>query len=332
MKKRPVRISRLFRYPYPKLSNWLRFQRERDGSCTVTDHLNKCSYTFSAPMAWFARRLDGRTDPHSLSSHLSEREIVTFLCELDKYGLLRRSRILDASSGRLLLTLLIPKRSRGARIFHAVYTRVLELSFLPVFLLGWFLFIKRLPDVSPVFPVADVIIGLLLGAALHELSHAFACLAYGGEVFESGIHLGFPNFGAYVLIEMGMIEDPLKRVGIDAAGVEMNLLLAGVALLLSVLPGRYSGDLFNLALVNTELGLMNLLLIRGLDGAGIMSELLGIDLPGERMRLSDLVRRRPRMSLTNAMVSAVRHSSALIQSTNVVLILLNGWVIVSCFL
>ena len=172
------------------------------------------------------------------------------------------------------------------------------------------------------------ILGLLAGLFLHELAHAMACMAYGGYVFEIGVMLKLVFPGAYVMMDTRPITGRLKRAQVSAAGIEANLLLAGLALFCAVhFPGS-SLSLFYTALFNTELALVNLLLVDGLDGAGIMAELLGLDSLSDAVKdgLYGLVGKGRRPDPVYTVVCA---SMALVQPAQIVLILLNVWVVVS---
>ena len=51
---------------------------------------------------------------------------------------------------------------------------------------------------------------------MHELSHAMACLCYGGNFFEAGVTWQKFYPGTYVLIDKSGIDSKLKRVQVDA--------------------------------------------------------------------------------------------------------------------
>ena len=63
---------------------------------------------------------------------------------------------------------------------------------------------------------------------------------------------------------------------VDAAGVEMNLMLTGIFLVLSTVIEVLSGFFLNAAMINGILAVFNLALIDGLDGSSVVGELLGL--------------------------------------------------------
>lgn len=324
------------RYRYPKINNWLSFNEIGFGEYEATDYLTDETYILGDRIAWFAMRLDGRTDPFSVSKRLSAQEVKTMLRELDRNGLLRRSMVLDTSARGLYYTLWTPKAKRETGRISFVLNRLLMILFLPVFLLGCVSFFTVFPDLSGRAAVPIAVIGGLAGLALHEIAHAVASLACGGRVFEIGLMLQLPFSGAYVMTDDSKVKGALKRAQIDAAGIEANLLLAGLAFLLgAVLPWNTKG-FFYAALINAELALMNVLLIDGLDGAGIMSELLGIRSLGKTAKTFFRDRRksfrRRRAGRPDAVYSTICFSTALVQPVHAVLLILNVWVILSWIL
>lgn len=86
------------------------------------------------------------------------------------------------------------------------------------------------------------------------------------------------TIGAYVLIDESEIKSNTKRAQINLAGVEMNLLLAGVLMILATF-GNFLGPwkvaLLFAALQNVFLVLMNLAFTEGLDGEHALSSLFG---------------------------------------------------------
>ena len=263
-------------YRYPKLSNLLAFEKTGDGY-TVSNYLSGDRYYFSRRVARFAMLLDGKRDPCRIPCALSREEVDQALAFLRREGLLRRSRFLRASPGTYCWTVFTPGRGKRPRIAASLFNGALLALFLPVFVLGVWLFFRDPPSLHDGHVFPGCLLGILTGLSLHELSHAAACLAYGGRVFEMGLLCRWLLPGAYVFMDAGPVEDNLKQAQINGAGIECNLLLTGLFLLLSAGSEGYSALLLFAAMSNFELALMNLLLVKGLDGCGVISELLGMD-------------------------------------------------------
>ena len=98
--------------------------------------------------------------------------------------------------------------------------------------------------------------------ALHELAHAFAVKAYGGEVHEMGVTMLMLTPVPYVDASASIaFEDKRQRVAVGAAGIVAELLLATLALALWLLlePGLLRDAAFAVAFI----GGVSTLLING---------------------------------------------------------------------
>ena len=133
-------------------------------------------------------------------------------------------------------------------------------------------------DINFDYVIVGSVAGMLIGLVMHELGHMFACLAYGGRVFEVGVMLQFLFMpGAYVLMNESKIKKRMRRVQVSAAGIEMNLLLTAIFLIISARFESLSGFFLGAAIQNVFLALLNLTLVDGFDGMAIMGELLGVE-------------------------------------------------------
>lgn len=323
------------RYKYPRMKNWLVFKKTGYGEYEVTDFMNDETYILGSVIAHFAKRLDGNTDPFSISASLSDDDVIGLLRELDKHNLLRRSRVLNASLDGFYYTLWIPRMQRSKHTIPSVLNKLLQVLFLPVFISGVVSLVNIWPDFYGGSLVVNSIIGILSAMMVHEIAHAFAGMAYGGNVFEIGIMFRFPFPGAYVLMDTESVQGHLKRAQIDAAGIEANILLAGIAFILAAKSQWNAEGFFYIALINTELALVNLLLIDGLDGAGVMSALLGVDSLGEMSKryCRNLWKRKGErgqtISLSDVVYSAICFSTTLIQPVHTVLLAISIWGIIT---
>ena len=119
---------------------------------------------------------------------------------------------------------------------------------------------------------------IVLSLALHELGHLVAGVAYGYKISDTGILLlGIIPFGAYVAHED--MEDATKaeKIQFALAGVEVNLLMAGICLILAMQSYQWSRTMFSVANVNVILAGVNLLPASGLDGESALSAACGIN-------------------------------------------------------
>lgn len=261
---------------YPMLNNWLVFSRKNQYEYDVHDCLYDEDFTMGVTIAAFARKLNGHRNPYSINMGLTKAEINHMLKQLREHDLLRYGRSLDAGSGAHY-TLWFIKRNPLLMEVARLWNCLLMLSWLPVFIFGVLFFIRDFPIINTDCMWLGNILGIVFGALLHELGHAFAGLTYGARVFEIGIMINALLPGAYVLMDSQSVQSKMKRIQIYAAGVESNALFAGVCLLIACAIPYAGAFLLNAAIGNIILALVNITFGSGLDGASILSELLGIE-------------------------------------------------------
>ena len=121
----------------------------------------------------------------------------------------------------------------------------------------------------------------LVSICLHELGHFIAGAANGYGVSDVGILLLWViPIGAYVACyERNGVEPAGKKAKIQfsLAGIEMNLLIAGVMLIIGVLVPAFFVTSLMVAAENGWLAFINLLPSRGLDGESALSALCGVE-------------------------------------------------------
>ncbi|MBE6995355.1 MAG: hypothetical protein E7429_01280 [Ruminococcaceae bacterium] len=262
---------------YPKLCNWVLFEENPDGSFDAKDRITEDEYTLGSTIGALARKLDGKTDPFSILPGYDRSEVQAMLDALDEANLLRYGRLLDSSASSVTYSLIIPRKHRTRSILPVLINYWLLVLWIPVFLFGLHCFIADLPDLESGSFALGQWGGMMIGAILHEVSHAASALCYQGRVFEAGVLLHNYMPGAYVMLDEEPIKSRLQRFQVFIAGIEMNILLTGIALLLCVYVPSQSEFFFGLALSNLILALMNLTFSEGLDGMSAMGNLLGID-------------------------------------------------------
>lgn len=262
---------------YPKLCNWILLKKNADGSFDGKDCITENEYTLGSTIGYFARKLDGKTDPFSILPGYPQREVQAMLDELNEANFLRYGRVLDSSKGSVTYSLIMPRKYRTKSIFPVLINYFLLILWLPTFLFGVDCFLANLPDLNGGSVLLGQWAGIIIGAILHEAGHASSALCYQGRVFEAGVLLHHYMPGAYVLIDDTPIRSRLRKVQVLAAGVEMNILLSGIALFLCVYVPNQSAFYFGAALSNLLLALLNLTFTEGLDGMAAMGKLLGAD-------------------------------------------------------
>ena len=262
---------------YPKLVNWAKIRKTENGEYLIKDFLYEDEYSISPSEVHFVLQLDGKTDPYEIDTPMSKQEVSDFLEVLDNLCFLREGRFVSKSFSEVVYTLWIPRITRKLRIASKILNGLLRLTWLPMLIISLIMFTEAEIDDNLIHLIMGLPFGLISGMVMHELGHMFACLAYGGMVFEAGILLKWMMPGAYVMIETSNINVRMHRIQINAAGVKMNFLLTGIFGIIACCFYDYSAFFAAAAGNNLALGALNLMLIDGVDGINIMSELLGIE-------------------------------------------------------
>ncbi len=260
------------RYRYPKMANYLTVERSGGNMCIVSNYMDDSKYSMTDREFGFLRYLDGSRSPYSYD-RMSRDEIRSLMRAFESGKLVRYDNRLTSMLLYSLRTVYVPKRTRSVSVIPKVLNQLLLLTFLPVLLLGMYLCMSGHTASSHAW--IGLIAGLIIGCLMHEIAHAVACLAFGGRFFEAGIMTGVLP-GAYVLIDETCIRSRMKRIQVLAAGVEMNLLICGLSMMLASLSFPGNGVFFWIALENLLMGVLNLSAAGGMDGAKIMKEILGL--------------------------------------------------------
>ena len=258
------------------LSNYVRFKHLDENRYLAYEHIFEEEIILDAEAVRFVRKLDGKTDPYSIGGY-SASEVDELLEELEYREMLRHSRVLVKWIGTIYYTVFIPHIKKTGRIVSLILNRLLLVSWLPVLVMGFITYVKAgdFEEFDFLEFWLGIIPGVIAGTVFHEFGHAIAGLGYGGTVYEVGISI--TNFlpSAYTMIKTENIKNPLRRIQIDAAGVEMNMLLAGVFMFMAALFPELGNLLLSSAIVNIADALFNLVFIADLDGAHIIGTILG---------------------------------------------------------
>lgn len=265
---------------YPRKSPYLIYGKTENSFYKVEDLLHDDIWLLDYEEMAILSCLDGRHDPYELLPEYNRDYIQKTLEDFEKHYLLAPKKKLQSTGiGSYSIPLIYCNPGKAIKQFAEIYNFLLMTLFLPVFVLGLFL---GKSNIFWIFPrsiselVTAIFIGGFVGIAMHEISHAFAALAYGGNLFEIGVGTSsFLPIG-YVLLYCGNVRGRMKQIQIDAAGVEMNMLLCGVFMLLKpILIRSCIIDFF--ALANLTIAVLNILPLDGHDGLNILSKLFEKD-------------------------------------------------------
>lgn len=263
---------------YPKMDHYLIFKRKDADTVEVSNEIYEMEWEMDIEAARFLHALDGKTDPYKISAYMSREEVNQLLEVFEDEWLLADDddKIIPLGLGTALIPLWTPKITRWYRLIGSLWNKILLFCWIPVFICGVWIFLRQDWNESwNALGIVALYLIIIVGGGLHELSHIAACLSYGGRFYELGIMLDYFLPGAYVMITFDNVKKRMKRVQISAAGIESNVLLAGICLCLLKTGWINTTALLYGAFINVLLALENCSLIEGLDGMGICEELLG---------------------------------------------------------
>ena len=246
---------------YPMVNSWVSCQKT-DSEYWLFDELHGIRYKISKRIFDLLKELDGATDPYKTEAGFNQEEMDEILQKLEEEQLIRKGSILEQSFGMIAVTLLTV---RGGRIkkFSKKIDQICSVLWLPVVLSSILYLLNHTSDMRGNDCIlSGMIFGMITGMALHEIGHAAACIHYGGKVFEFGAGIAFLFPFAFVLLNTDDIESRKKRVHVNAAGIEMNLFLAGLSFYLACFLSFAGGFLFFAGISNVILALLNFPFIR----------------------------------------------------------------------
>lgn len=201
------------------------------------------------------------------------------LPKLKRHGMVRTSRFVhdDGLFNRFIL-FPIGNRLQAGRLFFKALNAVLPAVSILAFAIGVYVTASEGAESGDNFSWWLYYALIVLSLALHELGHLVAGVAYGYKISDTGILLlGIIPFGAYVAHEDKKDATKAEKIQFALAGVEVNLLMAGICLILAMQSYQWSRTMFSVANVNVILAGVNLLPASGLDGESSLSAMCGVD-------------------------------------------------------
>ncbi len=261
------------------LAEWIVFRKRNDGFYNAVNTMTDGKTVIRKEEIMFLKLFDGKTDPMKIKTDFYIHEKELFIKRMYRCGVLRDKRFAEKHFLTCLVTLWEPENTVNLRVFAYIINKLLYTLWLPVLILGCIFFFNSdsLGESDIAFITPGSIVGLIAGMFFHEMGHMFACLASSGRVYETGVMINCGLPGAYVIMDTDKVHNKMKRIQINAAGIEMNFLLAGAILFLQGISYELNGFILGFSINNLFMGLLNLTFIRGFDGMAIMSELLGTD-------------------------------------------------------
>ncbi|MCQ2467419.1 MAG: M50 family metallopeptidase [Clostridia bacterium] len=277
---------------YPKMTNWLRVKKVTESYTTLVNHLTGDECQIRNDAYRFLTKLDGKTDPYKVPSSLTAEERKTCIELFEENLFTRKGRLI--TSGGLLFTLWVPKKTKDSTKLSRVINATVFLSWLPLIILGVLSVINHIDSLDYLEDnhiVMWTIVSFVISIVAHEFGHYFAAKALGAYVFEMGIGISGGIPCAYNLVYSNECSRA-RRIQISAAGVEVNCVIAGLAMIIgSFFPETATACLF-FVVNNALLVAINMLLLPGVDGMTVFAELLGLDVEDLVDASKKIVKRR----------------------------------------
>ncbi|MCQ2519630.1 MAG: M50 family metallopeptidase [Lachnospiraceae bacterium] len=267
---------------YPRMANYVVIRRGKDGGITARNCIIGEEIELTEIQAGYLMSLNGKRDPFSIPGFTSKqcRELYELF---DDMLMIRKKKHGNRVGLTFMLTLFVPKRLRATKsIIPKILNFLLMITFLPAFIMGIHSCLICENYISAEYEAVGLILSIVIGLLAHEFAHAIACISCkNGRFLEMGLMFNFFP-GAYVILDDSRIKSRLAKIQINLAGIEMNLLISGVCLLIAYHPmfssgvqSSFSGIFFMAAVENAILALINLLCVRGFDGEHVLSLLVG---------------------------------------------------------
>mgnify|MGYP004477922801 CR=1 FL=1 len=269
---------------FPCMSNWITLKRTSDG-VIARNGATDDETLLSEREAYYLKSLNGDRDIFKIRG-FSRDECMKYYEHLDECLLIRDEGRTIKLEDACVHTVYIPNKKSTNSIIPKLLNFLLLISFLPVLTYGAYLiFTKGVYWGDSNGLILNMVLGYGLGivggVVLHETAHAIACLGYGGKLLEAGVMTKGIMPGAYVLIDDYVVDSGIKKAQINMAGIEMNLLIAGIMMILMVKVDvssclfEYKNAMRYIALINIICALLNISFAEGLDGEHAMSSLIG---------------------------------------------------------
>ena len=201
------------------------------------------------------------------------------ISKLKRLGFVRTSRFVrdDGIFNRFILFPIGSRTHNNSLICKAINVALPIVSVL-IFAIGVYLMKSSCTDIGYHFSWWLYYGLFVCSLALHEVGHLIAGLAYGYKISDTGILLlGIIPIGAYVAHEDKKDASRSEKVQFALAGVEMNLLIAGICLLMAMHYYSLSLVLVSVANINVVLAGINLLPASALDGESALSAVCGVN-------------------------------------------------------
>lgn len=202
------------------------------------------------------------------------------LPKLEQCGLVRTSRFVedDGLFNRYILFAFSKKAKEKTTIFLKVLDLVFSFLAFLAFTAGAVFITTKGRAGDDLTNLFLYILLVIISVISHEAGHALTGLAYGYRIREAGIlFVKRIPYGAYVSFDEKEDETRWEKFRLCMAGIEQNLLFAGIFGILATFQGDLSAVFFEIAYINFLIAVCNLFPMAGLDGETVLSAICGVD-------------------------------------------------------
>lgn len=199
------------------------------------------------------------------------------LPELEKHGIVRTSRFIwGGIFSRFILFSFGDRLYKCKKMCKAINKAMPGVSILTFAICSCLMALSNV-EIDFRFNVWTFLGLAIISTVIHEMGHLVTGIAYDYKINNAGfVLLGIIPIGAYIAHEEKDDATKGEKIQLARAGVELNLMLASLCLLIVILFYPASFTIVSVANFNVFLVCINILPIAGLDGESVLSVLCGV--------------------------------------------------------
>lgn len=198
--------------------------------------------------------------------------------KLKKYGFVQTSRFIhDESDINRFILFPIGRKCQNSSFIYKLINALLPVISILIFLIGVH-FINSAAECTEINCNLWLYYGLvIISIVLHEVGHLVAGITYNYKISDIGLLLfGILPVGGYISYEDKKDVTIFEQIQFSLAGIEMNLLIAGVCWLIATKIYSQQFLLYSIAKFNVLSAVINCLPASGLDGERALSAICGV--------------------------------------------------------